>query len=600
MKSFNFSGQVHKADLVGIPASRRDGAQRVRLSPVPVLLIFFLGIFLARQAPAQRIYQEGNLVYLENDQQTRIGIRLDWGGVIVEVSQAGENFVDHNDVGRDIQLALFDGNSFYSTDVLSAAEGYNPTQGGDYWGHGSPLLATSFAGGVLYTKTQPYEWDPDNKGGGADKPVPADVTMEQWIRFLPGFANVYAVHYRVMHLGQDVHAAVAQLLPVVYVLLKYNRCVTYSGAHPWQNDAETVVTLPTVTDLTDQAVFPATENWFAFVTDSNVGLTTYCPNAYPFLSGLQLPPGAQNPSYTVEQMLFTSLLPGASYEGDYYLIPGDYRTARQTIYQIRNIQNAVDVTSPFGSLGAVRCAAIPSSRLISLSGFPVFDGWAFDNVGVKSVNYYVDGIFTGKASYGAARPDVADFWQGLPGAPNFGFSFTVDTSKYSTGFHGLEVSVADQAGNVGVLPKVWFQKPDVVAVHRLSATSAADYGGRLPIVVSNTISQHEPPYGSLDLIDGTGMAFGWAVDGDASTASVTVKFFIDGTEESGVPAGSAVANLARSDLEAACGIDGNHGFQFSVPLAFRDGHSHSVYAYAVGARNSEVLLSGSPQTYAGH
>lgn len=571
--------------------------KRVTLAAAAVVIGALTGLSPA-PAQAQRIYQEGQHVYLDNDQGIRLGIRLDWGGVIDEVSQNGENFVDHNDDGRDIQLALFDGNRLGKSVSINSSlnVGYDPNQGGDYHQHGSPVIAISLTGNTIYTKTQPYEWNPDDKGGGPNSPVLGDAYMEQWISFLPGLAGVFHIHYRVTHFGQDEHAVNYQGLPAIYTQATYDQVVSYTGPNPWQGDATASFSLP-VSHILGGDLYPATENWLATVTSHNFGLTVYFPDSYSFFSGLRLPPEVQNPSNFVGPYTIRSLLPGDSFEGDYYVITGDYREARQQIYQVRATRQASDVMSPFGSLdGVFGCAPSPQRGLIS--GSPLVSGWAFDNVGVTGLDFYVDGVLRGQGIYGNPRPDVASSWPALPNSPNFGFSFKLDTSLYKEGSHILEVKVRDQAGNISLLHYLRFRTSNLNVIHRSGAASATTPPsvGREPIVLSD---RDEPnAYGFLDAIDASGAAVGWAVDPDVLPLPIGVKFYVDGPWISGTLAGSVVANVARPSLDTQCGFSGNHGFSFVLPPRFRDGHPHAVYAYAIDVGSpAPVLLSGSPMTF---
>src|SRR5690606_35790698 len=75
----------------------------------------------------------------------------------------------------------------------------------------------------------------------------------------------------------------------------------------------------------------------------------------------------------------------------------------------------------------------------------------------------------------------------------------------------------------------------------------------------------------------------------------TIEFYVDGDSSNGTPAGSISANLPYFGL----GFSGNHGYQFLIPNAFRDGQQHTLYAYAVDTeqQNTRILLSGSPKSF---
>ena len=112
-----------------------------------------------------------------------------------------------------------------------------------------------------------------------------------------------------------------------------------------------------------------------------------------------------------------------------------------------------------------------------------------------------------------------------------------------------------------------------------------------PVVTAST----NDPRGWLD--GATCDAVGWAQDLDVPDAPITVHFYIDGPVTPGFAtfAGQAIANQSRSDLCSAIGSC-NHAFTFAVPAAFRDGASHTIYAYGINnvAGGNNTLLSGSP------
>ena len=107
-----------------------------------------------------------------------------------------------------------------------------------------------------------------------------------------------------------------------------------------------------------------------------------------------------------------------------------------------------------------------------------------------------------------------------------------------------------------------------------------------------------PPHGAHDgaLCEITN---GWAQDVDAPEAALTIHFYIDGPAGSGPVAGVATANQYRGDLCTAIGSC-SHGFSFDIPAQFKDGGSHTVYAYAIDTTdpvNNNALLDNSPHTF---
>jgi hypothetical protein len=107
-----------------------------------------------------------------------------------------------------------------------------------------------------------------------------------------------------------------------------------------------------------------------------------------------------------------------------------------------------------------------------------------------------------------------------------------------------------------------------------------------------TLAQPSGPIGTFDVIDGNGVAAGWALDRSTPAAALTVSFYADGAQGTGTLAGTTMANLPRADVNTATGVAGDHGFNFTIPDNLRDGAMHALYAY-VGS----TLIPPSPLTF---
>jgi hypothetical protein len=88
----------------------------------------------------------------------------------------------------------------------------------------------------------------------------------------------------------------------------------------------------------------------------------------------------------------------------------------------------------------------------TLSGKIIIDWWAIDNREFAVVEIYVDDEKVGEADYGYPRPDVAKYYSGRPGAPNFGYLFELDTTVYENGTHYIKALIIDSSGNIGYTP----------------------------------------------------------------------------------------------------------------------------------------------------
>ena len=409
-----------------------------------------LSLRVTPTAPVIRTYQQGSVLYLETtvgNETSRIGLETNWGGSIIEASWNGTNFVNHFDTGREVQAALYDGNASYDACAgCTGGWGWNPVQGGDRYVHGSPVVAQTLNTASIYTKTQPYEWYPDNKGGGPTQAVLTDVFIEQTVAPVPHHSRAFQVHYKISHFGIDDHVDAVQEFPAVYTNMGFDRFVYYGGTAPWLNGTVATASFPAVGQPTPMLY--ASERWGAFVDAQDIGLTTYVPAQYPYATGFAAPGSSGETGSGTNYFhpsTFFGFAAGAILEGDIYLIVGDYRDARAAIYDLRNTLKPSDIFPPFGFVDAPAA----NSRV---SGSINVAGWMFDDVAVVSVDVYVDGALVGAATYGSARPDVAGTW---PYAPtNCGYEFSLNTSRYANGTHTIQVRATDSSGNTVALQAV--------------------------------------------------------------------------------------------------------------------------------------------------
>jgi len=234
-----------------------------------------------------RTSQSGSILYLESSagaDVARVGMQTVWGGSIVEVSFNGENFVNVHDAGREVQLAQFDGDN----------PAWNPTQAGDIYNHGSPLLAQTVTSDSIYVKAQGYHFSPEPWGGGPDQPVLGDTYSEMTLTAVRDHAFTFKLHMKVTHFGTDLHTNTVHDFPAVYCNLEYGRFVTYTGTAPWTADE---LNFSAMTQLGLPSTRPYTpEHWGALVKDDNdFGLTVFEP-ASAFYPGGFVAPGDPGPT----------------------------------------------------------------------------------------------------------------------------------------------------------------------------------------------------------------------------------------------------------------------------------------------------------------
>ena len=98
--------------------------------------------------------------------------------------------------------------------------------------------------------------------------------------------------------------------------------------------------------------------------------------------------------------------------------------------------------------------------------------------------------------------------------------------------------------------------------------------------------------GMLEGVTSNGDISGYAVDSSDLTGTISVAIYIDHLAGSGI----ADVNLIANQIGVAGGYSGNHRFSTTLANNFRDGKTHTAYAYAV-ANGQTTLLPGGPLQY---
>jgi hypothetical protein len=150
-----------------------------------------------------------------------VGINLEYGGVVDEVTYKGINWADkgfgRGDPGRQIQVSLYDGNDpANGPNWTDPNWPWNPVQGGNRRGEPSILLESQQRGSnSFYTKTRPQQW---NHTLGL-----SDVIVEQWVTIS---GNSVLFRYQVTHTGNDEHGYCPHEFPVFYLKPTFEAPVT--------------------------------------------------------------------------------------------------------------------------------------------------------------------------------------------------------------------------------------------------------------------------------------------------------------------------------------------------------------------------------------
>lgn len=95
-----------------------------------------------------------------------IGSSRNWGGTIVSLSKNGIEYINRFDAGRDLSIAMWYGPEAVNHD--------NPTEGGDVYADGSPVLSYPTSpptNGVLQTKSLALQWCQGRSDCSQDKPL---------------------------------------------------------------------------------------------------------------------------------------------------------------------------------------------------------------------------------------------------------------------------------------------------------------------------------------------------------------------------------------------------------------------------------------------
>lgn len=289
-----------------------------------IFLFMLLGLVTASShKPLQ-----AQTLYLDNG-TLRLGVGLDAGGGITFLQNTtdGRNLINIHDQGRMVQQSYYSGPRPYDPyDNQSPSWSnwpWNPVQAGDAYLNQSEILSYQTNANQIYVETRPLQWALNN--------VPTEATMESWYT-LDG--NVVKVRSRLNNQRSDTnqYSALSQELPAVYTVGTLNNLYSYTGNNPFTNDA--------VSELTKVpppwTQWNGTENWAAYVDDSDFGLGVHLPGAVRFIGGFAGTAGNGGPTDSntgyIAPIRREILDHDIVYEFEYELIIGDLAEIRQHVY----------------------------------------------------------------------------------------------------------------------------------------------------------------------------------------------------------------------------------------------------------------------------
>jgi hypothetical protein len=122
---------------------------------------------------------------------------------------------------------------------------------------------------------------------------------------------------------------------------------------------------------------------------------------------------------------------------------GDIAGQVAEIYRIPVVFRCDDLLGNEASFGDID---LPAENLLFGGADVEVTGFAVDFDGVERVEIFVDGALRGIATLGLPRPDVAASFPGYPGVATAGWTFSLDVTELSDGFHHLQVIVVDEEG----------------------------------------------------------------------------------------------------------------------------------------------------------
>ncbi len=260
-----------------------------------------------------------------------------------------------------------------------------------------------------------------------------------------------------------------------------------------------------------------------------------------------------------------------------------------------------DKLAPFGNLET------PDYRA-TLNNTATGSGWALDNVGVTKIEVLIDNQKISEGIYGLSRPDIGSVWGSFPNAAQAGFSFSLDTTRFSNGEHTLTVRLVDAAGNatfIGARPVVFQnQVLTVQTVNLLRGKKGEPYSMQLQA------ANGRPPY-SWTLASGSlpsGLSLNTAgVISGTPTVFGNFAFVVRVTDSAGV---SAIASLTLSvlpDIEPlrilseGAQTQGSTGVEYFQQLFFAGGVGPRVWSLGSGSLppgltlgSASGVISGAP------
>jgi hypothetical protein len=280
------------------------------------------------QTPKELVADNGKLT---------VKFDLSRGGAIswISHSRSQRSLVNIADEGRYIQQSYYAGKS-----LDRKAEGqspnwspwaWNPIQVGDAFGNRAKILDYKQSKDSLYVKCIPMQWDMNNR--------PAEAEMEQWT-FLKG--NILTIKNRLTcHRTDQIYGDSLmrnQELPAVYPISALKNLFTYEGNAPFTNEPYKKLEVKNLASGFWGRYKEVSENWMAFVDNTEFGMLVYNPQCTMFLAGMAGEPGKEATSTSTSYIAPIKdeiIYKNAVYEYEYYILIGSLAEMRKQIYAIK-------------------------------------------------------------------------------------------------------------------------------------------------------------------------------------------------------------------------------------------------------------------------
>lgn len=259
-----------------------------------------------------------------------------------------------------------------------------------------------------------------------------------------------------------------------------------------------------------------------------------------------------------------------------------------------------DKQAPFGLLETPDFGA-------TLTATAAGSGWALDNVGIARIEVLVDGQKVGEAIYGLSRPDIAATWGTFPNAAHSGFSFSIDTTRFTIGVHTIAVRFIDAAGNTTLAGtrSVTFQNQvfTIVTTDLARGKKGEVYSMQLSAINGRTPYTWTIASGSLP--SGLSLNASGVISGIPSVFG-TFTFTVRATDSNNVAAIASFSLVILPDIEPLRIVStgpldqGSTGVAYSVQLLFIGGVPPRVWSLAAGSLppgltfSSGGVISGTP------